>query len=68
MFDAHVKTAVESTQTFYSEELGMQYSFEEAASLFRMAASIWSQDRLMVANDLEEMADRHEYELSLEEY
>lgn len=66
MFDAHVKTAVEATQSFYSEELGMQCSFEEASSLFRLAASIWSQDHLEIANDLEEMADRHEYELSLE--
>jgi hypothetical protein len=41
MFDAHVNTAVAATQN-YLKSIGKDCSFEQAARLFRNAASVWS--------------------------
>ena len=43
MFDAHVNTAVVATQD-YLKSIGKDYSFEQAAALFRNAAHVWDEE------------------------
>ena len=40
MFDSHVNTAVAATQD-YLKSIGRDYSFKQAAALFRNAAHVW---------------------------
>ena len=42
MFDSHVNTAVTATQD-YLKSIGRDYTFEQAAALFRNAALVWSE-------------------------
>ena len=60
MFDAHVNTAVTATQD-YLKSIGRDYSFEQAAALFRNAAHVWSE-----VEWLEEQAERAEYDRMVE--
>ena len=46
MFDAHVNTAVIATQD-YLKSIGKDYSFEQAAGLFRNAAYVWSDETVL---------------------
>jgi hypothetical protein len=67
MFDAHVNTAVIATQD-YLKSIGKDYSFEQAAALFRNAAYVWSDETVLEGYDewLEEQADRAEYDRMVE--
>ena len=58
MFDAHVNTAVIATQD-YLKSIGKDYSFEQAAGLFRNAAYVWSDETVLEGYDawLDEQAD-----------
>ena len=60
MFDAHVNTAVTATQD-YLTSIGRDYSFKQAAALFRNAAHVWSEEEW-----LEEQADRAAYDRMVE--
>ncbi len=46
MFDAHVNTAVVATQD-YLKSIGRDYSFEQAAALFRNAAHVWTDETVL---------------------
>ena len=67
MFDAHVNTAVIATQD-YLKSIGRDYSFEQAASLFRNAAYVWSDETLSEGYEawLDEQADRADYDRMVE--
>jgi hypothetical protein len=58
MFDAHVNTAVIATRD-YLKSIGKDYSFEQAAGLFRNAAYVWSDETVLEGYDewLNEQAD-----------
>lgn len=62
MFDAHVNTAIEATHEDLTN-MGMMVSIEAAAYIFREAAAMRAEER---QRNLEEDADRNEYELGLE--
>ena len=67
MFDAHVNTAVTATQD-YLKSIGRDYSFEQAAGLFRNAAYVWSDETLSEGYEewLDEQADRADYDRMVE--
>lgn len=48
MFDSHVNTAVAATQD-YLKSIGRDYSFKQAAALFRNAAHVWSEEERLEA-------------------
>jgi hypothetical protein len=50
MFDAHVNTAVVTTQD-YLKLIGKDCSFEQAARMFRNAACVWSDELVMDGYD-----------------
>lgn len=45
MFDAHVKEAVKATQIQLLRDTGEFYSLQACATIFRVAALMWSNSR-----------------------